>query len=275
MKTLLHFAISLTMVISLGFCVKADEEQLSASIAIGYGSYSSIMAHGSEQNFYLLPRWSYYHNNFYIENLDLGYNFAELNDWSFDLTSKQSFDSLLFRGDSVSDALLRGIMANPDLPLNAPFNTPLQDLLTPQTRRSSYLAGASVFWHSEHFQFKSAMHTDITSVHNGYEFSNELRGLFQTEQFSIATTAGIRYLDKKYSDYYFSVTHADTTGSYQFLPGASWLPSFKLETSWKLNEELRILLHARREWMPSNFDGSIHIVKQHHDIMFMGLIWMP
>jgi outer membrane scaffolding protein for murein synthesis (MipA/OmpV family) len=241
------------------------------SVGIGLGRYTSPLFGNNDLPIYLLPRWSYYQDRFYIEDLDLGFNLIETPSFSWDITTKQSFDGLLFRKDQMQSSLLAGLSAG-NVVLALPWDASPRDVLHPVERHLSYLGGSSVYWRFGAWQFKSALHSDISNVHGGSEWNNELRYLTQVSKLEVATTVGARWLDSHYSNYYFGLNEADTDGVLTNSPGAQWLPSLKLELSWSIAVDLRVIGSWRREWLVDEFKKSYLFDTNTQDIWFIGVM---
>ncbi|PIW62513.1 MipA/OmpV family protein [Shewanella sp. CG12_big_fil_rev_8_21_14_0_65_47_15] len=241
------------------------------SLAVGLGRYSSPQVNGDNLPIYLLPRWSYYHDRFYVEDLDLGFNLIETRTFSWDITTKQSFDALMFHQGKLKDSLLAGLSAG-NVVLALPWDASPEDVLHPVERHLSYLGGSTLFFRTGNWQFKTAYHTDISNVHDGSEWNNELRYLTQVSKVEIATTVGARWLDSRYSNYYFGLNEADTDGVLTNSPGAQWLPSLKLELSWSIAVDLRVIGSWRREWLANEFNKSYLFDTNTQDIWFIGVM---
>lgn len=241
------------------------------SVGIGLGRYTSPLFGNNDLPIYLLPRWSYYQDRFYIEDLDLGFNLIETPSFSWDITTKQSFDGLMFRQSQMQSSLLAGLSAGNVL-LALPWDTSPEDLLHPVERHLSYLGGSSLYWRFGEWQFKSTLHGDISNVHGGSEWNNELRYLTQISKLDIATTVGTRWLDSDYSNYYFGLREADTSSVVLNSPGAQWLPSLKLELSWSIAVDLRVIGSWRREWLADEFKKSYLFDTNTQDIWFIGVM---
>ncbi len=251
------------------------------SLAVGYGQYGNILHQGNATPLYLLPRVSYYRQRFYLENLDLGYNLWQHQGFSLDLTTKQSFDALLLRQDPLQDALLRGLVKSKKI-FVMPTSSRLDQLLTPERRQFSYLTGISLFYNQQNWQLSSALQQDISKVHHGLEWQQKARYLWQSGPVALAVTAEYRYLSSNYSNYYFGVGPEDTQPLsvkrpelrlYQYQPGAQWLPALRLESSYQLKDNTRLLLNWRREWLPDAYQHSLYFAKRQHDIWFAGVLW--
>lgn len=241
------------------------------SVGIGLGRYTSPLFGGNDLPIYLLPRWSYYHDRFYIEDLDLGFNLIETPSFSWDITTKQSFDALMFHQGKLKDSLLAGFASSGVL-ISLPWGSELEDMFHPVQRHLSYLGGSTMFFRTGNWQFKTAYHTDISNVHHGSEWNNELRYLTQVSKLEIATTVGARWLDSDYSNYYFGLGKADTRKIALNYPGAQWLPSLKLELSWSVAVDLRVIGSWRREWLADEFKQSYLFDTNTQDIWFIGVM---
>ncbi|QSX37689.1 MipA/OmpV family protein [Shewanella sedimentimangrovi] len=258
------------------FGTQAQEAAASSgklSLALGVGRYNSLMYQGQDVPLYLLPRWSYYGERFYIEDLNLGFNLLESDSFSWDLTTKQSFDALMFRQDnSLNDSLLAGLTAGNVLLALPSWESDPKALFHLKERHFSYLAGSTLFWRHGDWQFSSALHADVSNVHGGLEWNNQLRYLTKLGPLDVATTVGGRWLDSHYSNYHFGITRLETSRVWSSRPDAQWLPSLKLELSWPLDEDLRLIGSWRREWLSSAFDNSYFLASKTHDIWFIGVM---
>ncbi|WP_341501907.1 MipA/OmpV family protein [Gallaecimonas sp. GXIMD4217] len=268
---------SAALLLALGWCLmvpagaRADESLEPSpwrfSLALGFGQYGTVLHDSKAQDLHVLPHWSYYGERFYLEDLDLGFNLVESKRWSLDLTTRQSFDALLLRKD-LDDAFLAGIA---DSPLPIPRRFDLGPLVRPGHRSLSYLGGLTLFWRHENWQLSSAWHTDISNVHHGSEWETKARYLFRAGPVDLAVTGQVRRLDGDYSNYYFGVHEDDINRLFTFKPGSQWLPSFKLEASYPLNDSDRLFFSWKREFLADDYEKSLFFKKLHHDVWFMGV----
>lgn len=251
------------------------------SLAVGFGQYGNILHQGESTPLYLVPRFSYYRQRFYLENLDPGYNLWQQDGFSLDITAKQSFDALLLRQNPLKDSLLRGLIHSKKL-FVVPTSSRLDELFTPTRRHFSYLAGFSLFYDKANWQFASALQQDVSNVHHGLEWQHKIRYLWQTGPVTMAITSEYRYLSSNYSNYYFGVGPDDSKAFssrqpdkrfYLYQPGSQWLPALKLESSYQLPNKTRLLLNWRREWLPTAYRDSLYFQKRQHDIWFAGVLW--
>ena len=180
-----------------------ETETVSLRLGIGYGQHSSVLYEQEDREFYLLPRLQIYYKRAYLENLDLGFNLFEHQNWALDLTGKQSFDALLTRGNSLKDSLFSGLIGL-DKPIFMPGGpNALKDLITPVKRHFSYLAGATLYYHHDQWLITQSWHQDISKVHHGSELQTSLSYRYLKDGYGIALTGSVRRIDGDYSNYYF------------------------------------------------------------------------
>lgn len=271
-----HYAIYILFALALILPAKAmsslPESHSQFSVAAGLGHYDSLTLTGSDQQFYLMPRWSWYQGDFYVENLDMGFNLFESAEFSLDISTKQSLDALMFKGASSENAFIKGI-ADANYQLGLPWNDSIENQLEITERSLSYLGGISLYYRSEALQLSSGWHQDISKVHHGFEWSTEGRYLLEQGRFSAAFSIGARLLSAKYSNYYFGIPLEQTMHSFEFAPGQSWLSSARLELAYQLQPRQRLLLSIKREWLPDKLLRSYMLNSSTHDIWFVGYSW--
>lgn len=258
--------LQLMLLFAASFMVQADEAppmppdqlQWQFSLALGYGQYGSMLFDHKDSTLAVLPRWSVYYQRFYLENLDLGFNLIETEHFSVDLSTKQNFDALSVRDQHAEDALIKSLSFN-EIALPILWNEPIEDVLNLQKRHLSYLGGMTAFARMDNLELRSEWHHDISGVHHGHEWNTLLRAQYQLGSLEIAPTLGLRRLDNKLANYYFGLSYHETTDLLSVLPGAMWLPSVKLDSSWQISQDLRVIVSLKREFYPSKEIGRAHV----------------
>lgn len=260
-----------------GFCgftaYAATPAQTHFILGVGFGQYSSVLHAQSDRSFNLLPRWQFYYDRFYLENLDLGFNLLETPQWSVDLTTKQSFDALLTRGSGLKDSLLTGLVStDKPIPIQMEHDSTLADIVTPARRHFSYLGGVTVFYRNGGWQLSSGLHQDISKVHHGSEWQNSLSYRWQQASYGVELTGTVRRLDQDYSRYYLGVLPGDfRNDAYQYSPGSQWLPSVKIALRLQLTSQMDFVANWRREYLPSACLDSLYFATLNQDLWFSGV----
>lgn len=243
-------------------------------LGIGYGRFENPLHDGDDTILKLLPRWQLYYGKFYVENLDLGLNLYQHGAFALDLTTKQSFDALLVRRNGLKPALLRGLLGS-NLPIPSPFGVSIDSLLVPQQRHFSYLGGLTAYYQTEHWQLKSALHQDISKVHHGHEWLNEIS--FQQQlhtDLGIQLGVGWRRLSSDYSNYYFAVKPQDTQGQlYLYSPGEGAIRFFKVAAGATLTPQLSLVVNWKREFLPELYVRNYFFHTRIQDTWFTGFLY--
>lgn len=247
----------------------AAENQL--SLGVGYGEYGSMLRQESADRLVLMPRWQWYGERLYVENFDLGYNLYEQGAWSLDLTTQQSFDALLTRSGGLQNALIKGLA---NIPISAPYEVPPEDYIHPQARQLSYLAGSTLWYRHDAWQFQQSWHADVSGVHNGQQVQSKIRWHTEQGPLGLSAEAALRYVDSRYSNYYFGVQRQDThNGLYQFAPGGHWLPSYQLNVRWQFAPPWQWIVSWRREHFPSAWLQNRYFDREMHQVWFSGVFY--
>ena len=74
---------------------------------MGYGLIETHLAEGKDTELYLMPSFSYYGENFFIENLSMGYSLVENDRFIVDLATRFNLDGLYFYQQDPDFALHR------------------------------------------------------------------------------------------------------------------------------------------------------------------------
>ena len=276
MKSILP-AVCFCLVLPGSYAAQANDAvtatQFRLLVGLGYGRYESLLAQDPDRGLYMLPRWQLYYKKFYVENLDLGLNLVSHQGWSFDLTTKQSFDAMLLRRHGEHSSLPAGLQVGEG-------QTPgLFDGLDPAAadaggRHYSYLGGFTVLYQHAGWQLQSALHQDLSRVHQGREWASEISYAAIAQSVAVQTSLGIRKLDSAYSNYYFShQLNGAVPDALPVMPGAQTLSSFKLAASWAVSAKTSLVLNWKREYLPRELRRSGLLDKREHDIWFTGVLF--
>jgi MipA family protein len=275
-----HWFFQILFLLAVSWATHADEEKIAQSsqqqvqqqqsqplqwqfsVTVGQGKYGSMLFDEQASTLMVLPRWSLYYQRFYLENLDVGFNLLETEHFSVDLSGKQNFDALSVRYKSSEDALIKSIGFHD-----------VKVVLNLQKRHLSYLAGVTTYFRSDDFELRSEWHTDISGVHHGHEWNTLFRYQYRLYAVDFASTFGIRRLDHHFANYYFGLSNNETSDLLLNQPGHLWLPSIKLDASYRVSNNLRFTASLKREWYPASVIESWFIGARQHEIWFMGLMY--
>ncbi len=202
-----------------GNCI--EENTLHLGLSIGLGLVSNPLNQSDNIPLVLLPSVSFYSGDFFLENLDFGYNLYNSDHASLSMIASPSYDSVFFdRWDpgNIFVELGAGLSDSAGNPNIAPSTPDRETVISPDelsTRKFSYLGGLEYSLEFNNQLIQIAALSDITDVHSG----NEIRFAYQYQATTnIRTTAGFTWKDKNLTDYYYGVDEneiIDNRATYQ------------------------------------------------------------
>ncbi len=209
-------------------------------IAAGIGVRTNPLVDSDNIPLVLLPSISYYGENFFIDNLDIGYTFYENDAWSSSLLVTPSYDRVFFERWDLGNIFVDISSGLTDSPSNLPTPPTLEGetpRISPRNinkRKTSLMAGVefSRTINSGLLQF-NYLH-ELTNNHNGQEV--RLAFAHPLNQYGWSSTVGLTWKDAAMTDYYYGIDSNEVSDSRSvYNPSASINPFLRL--SWKQQSE--------------------------------------
>jgi len=227
-------------------CIATDSWQ--ASIALGGGAIRNPLNGGSTIPLFLLPSVSYYGEQFYLENTELGYTLSESQNYAFSLTAGLNSEAAYFYRWHPSNVLTpssyqgTGNSIETDKTSESPadvissdgqedMSPPLTDTPTVpadndndnepdtsipsisindvQKREWAADGGARLHLFTDWGIWQLHGVTDVTNTHNGYQLNLNYQQQFITHNWSHVLTLGGSYKSENLVDYYYGVDSQD------------------------------------------------------------------
>lgn len=228
-------------------CVASGEWHF--GVSVGIGLRTNPLNNSDNIPLVFLPQFSYYGDNFFIENLDFGYNLIDSKASQLNILATPNYDSVFFNRWDPSNIFV-DIRANTNI--QATGITTQEDNLTEidpkevSKRKFSYLGGFeySYSWQKSYLQF--SLLTDISGIHSGSEarfaYQYKLNPYF-------STTLGFTWKDQALTDYFYGIKNnevIDNRGAYQASSSISPFVRLTMKTSerkdsWRVSLELQKL----------------------------------
>lgn len=228
-----------------------EENTLSVGLSLGIGLRTNPLYESDNIPLIVLPQFSFYSGDFFVENLDIGYSLFQSSHTTVSAIATPSYDSVFFNRWDPGNVFVElsssnGLQAAPPPTMESDRQT----LIAPDElseRKFSYLGGIEVSKEIDSGLFQFSFLSDITNIHSGSEIRFAYAHIF-TESFS--TTFGFTWKDKDLTDYYYGIDSneiVDDRGAYQ--ANASLSPfvraSYKKELadgdSWRFSFEYQKL----------------------------------
>lgn len=206
-------------------------------LSVGLGARVNPIVDGDDIPLVLLPSISYYGENFFIENLDIGYTLVDSDQLMLNALVTPSYDRVFFERWDVGNLLVD--IANPSnaaLDANNPVgvgggelnNFTELDVTEIKKRKFSLLGGLELSSEISSGLFQVSVLADLSDVHSG----TEIRLAFSRaiNQSGWNATLGLTWKDSKMTDYYYGVDEdevVDNRGAYQ--AGSSLNPFVRID----------------------------------------------
>ncbi|MBR9727929.1 MipA/OmpV family protein [Shewanella intestini] len=255
-------------------CVFADSWAL--GIGLGHGEYTNPLHQGDRDSFNLLPAFYFYADNFYIENLSLGYTLFENQQFAFDIVSELNQDGLYFQDRDITPFLLsENTRLFPLLPGGMlPETTP--EITSPPNdveRHLSYLAGVSIdyYLHPNWTLSLSAL-TDVTAVHHGQQFETNITYYQQLDALSLSVSTGLTYLSDDIVDYYYGYNEFDFPEHELKYQGERAINHhIKVSTQYALTKNFSLVMQYSFEQLHSEIENSLLVKDGYRSVYFIGI----
>lgn len=213
--------------------------QLNFALSIGIGLRTNPLFESDDIPLIILPEISYYSDNFFIENLDIGYTLVDTPTTSFSLIATPSFDSLFFSRWDPGNILVDLSSYTQEAPITVTDSVEdNQTQINPDEvfdRKFTYLAGVEYSTEFENSQLQLSLLSDITKTHYGKEIRFAYAYKFSQ---TFSTTLGFTWKDEKLTDYYYGLSPnevVDDRGVYQ--ASASFNPFIRFSFNTQINND--------------------------------------
>jgi len=268
-------------------CVPVGEWQF--SIAIGAGVITNPLHDGDNIPLVIVPNFSYYGEQVFIDNNALGFTFYQSDTLSLSAVSQLNRENSFFQRWHPNNIFVNSFAnAAPDAPQfdealdptgdNGGIDDEINEVELDQVHKRKWAldAGLQVNW----FFFQHS-HLQVKLLHNINNVYNGLNGQLALEQpftFSaipnnlLTLTIGVNWQSKEQVDYYYGIDEQDQVDEELFYQGkASISPYFKLINQYAVNERWSVKLSLQREWLDSSLTNSPLVQDDVIDTFFVGV----
>lgn len=263
-----------------------DTHKWNIGVALGAGVITNPLATEGDIYFPLVPRISYYGDDFFIDNLTLGYTAYKSSNLRLYITGKLNSDFYYFEG------------ANDTVKAFAYFSqvtgirrTDGQDPLLNfgdyqlRERKASYLLGPEMVWQiDETKSLKLDVRKDITRIHYGEEASIEFKYASYIEDWYFEQRIGATWKSAEVNNYYYGILFDETptelpTGetmpnrfrqNLTYTAKESVTPYLALNVSTPVSENWTFLTSFKIEYLDDTITSSPLVNKDYSISTFVG-----
>lgn len=256
--------------------VESDTFEL--SVATGLGNISNPVTNKDDIPLFVLPNISYYGENFYLHNTNLGYKLFESKSLFIDLYSRaDSFGFFHLNNATLSVSTFNPFNSGRHTPKPQPFDV---------KRSIAYLAGFKTGLMHDNHSLTIETLFDVTKVHHGFSASINYQTLFQTRIGLFNIDVGVDYLSSKQNGYYFYFKPDELTKIQSGMPDTlalnstsmaspkpTWVPSLKLEYQYPLSDSISVISFFEYQQLNNNAFERRLIKRSHIQTFFLGINW--
>lgn len=239
------------------------------SVALGYGAVDNPRTRSKAIESYILPSWSYYGGNFYVENFTLGYSLYESDNLLLDVQTQINDDGILFKFDGLNKLFLSDILGF--APAGLPINSK-QPIFEEIERNISYLGGMSATWLTPYADISLGYYHDISGVHQGNEIQLRLKRNINYAWGSLGFQLGAVRKSQNIVGYYYQLTPEEEGPlHFKYRPNATVNYFTRGVLNIPLWENLNIVGILEYTWLGKGITDSIMIEKDGYLSGFIGI----
>lgn len=257
MKTVLFgFLAVLVLICSIPVSAKEHTEAQFGEAVIGEWNFAVLAGYAAIENplnkrdtidTYILPTWSYYGENLYIDNMSVGYSLIESETLLFDISGYLNEDGALFNLDHANLSFLDITNYVPRVSIRPSANPIVFEEIE---RDFSYMAGFSLQWPNDYIQARLTLAKDISQGHNGEEITFSLFNYYQIGDLKFHWQLGAIRKSKTLVEYYYQFTEDELGGNpspYQFDDAINTFAQIAL--NYQITNHLSLVFSIKRTWL--------------------------
>jgi len=262
-------------------CIAIDEWQF--SLALGAGVITNPLHGGKNIPLILIPNFSYYGENFFIENSVLGYSFIEESHIAVSLISQVNRENAFFSRWHPSNIFVTerfnsaiGVSPPPSEDNGEEIEISLDDI---EKRAWAIDGGLQINWFvTNKTDVKAQVLHDINSVYNGFNAQIEINHFLhfqQVDQAIVKLTLGGNWQSSEQVNYYYGIdTQDDSSGSALYQTTSSFSPYIKLFGHYQLTQQWAVRVNLSREFLSSSLTNSPLVSEDTLDTFFVGVTYV-
>lgn len=249
-----------------------DPGEWNVSLSFGFGKRSNPLIGGDGLTLLIIPDISYYAEQFYFDNGDLGYTFSEKNNYSFSTLMRFNYEKSYFSKLHPANILFP---TENSLYINA---QDIRDFPTiDNIGRRDYAIDAGFqfnYYFSNQSNIRVQLLTDISNVYKGSNSLIEYSDYFSYQNLNISTTFGLTWKSDSLVDYYYGLTESDNVQPVFYYKGKSSIqPYLKLSAIYPINNKWKIVSKIQYIKLGSSISNSPIVQKTKATLFYLGVAY--
>lgn len=252
---------------------------------LGYGQKSNPLINSDDIPIYGIIQLSYFGENFFFDNGDIGWFIDEGKNWSVNAIAgvggERSFYSFLndssvgFNpglGLSNGENILEPPTGAPTAPVDdndtsvAPAEAPERDITVDGGLELLYTLG--------HYEFQVQLLTDISGQHHGQELWFSWAKVHSIGKFEIVPSVGFNWKSSQAANYYYGVSNSEATPALPEYHVDSAVNAFaRIGAKYTLNDHWKIIGVFQYEALATTISDSPAVKDEYVQTAFLGLYY--
>lgn len=242
---------------------QASDKGWHLSVALGLGQRTNPVMDNGDIPLVILPHLSYQGERFFIDNLDLGMNLAQGDDYQLNLLLTPSYDQVFFRRWDPQNFVLEpsswgGLTKSEQGPLNSsPEDYTYIEKSRLHKRRMAALVG--VEWRqmlSDTWDLSGQCLQEVTGYYSGQECRIALTKSLRFNRHDLAFTLGESWQSAKTLDYFYGVQEGETVGGGAYAAGSGRAALVRMDWIYHLNSAWDLRFFASYKELPAAITRS-------------------
>lgn len=251
-----------------------EEQQLSVSLALGYGQRSNPLLDGEELPLVLLPDIYYYSRYWFFDNGKIGTSWSLSDTFHLSLIGQLNPEKGYFqKWFSSNFTVLRSSEAMTQGQGESPYRAGMEKVSIYDVRKrpTAFDAGLQLDWYLNDWQLQALLWTDVSKTYHGQHASAAALYNITTDFANWQLSARLYWKSAKLIDAYYGIDAEELFYLERYQGRDSWQPEVRLNWSKALTERTGLLAFVRHQWLDDAMTDSPLVRKNHITTWFLGI----
>lgn len=239
-------------------------------LAFGWGRKSNPVRNNQDIPLYIIPSITYYGENWYFDNGNLGYTLAEEEKYTLNLTTSYSADPFYFMKTSPAGLFYSGFFFE-DKDRKPHFIEFADEFNELEDRNFTLLGGLELYIYTRAGTVKLAAAKDLFSVHNGTQAEAQWSYNLAYERWNFDLALGLDWKSSQVIQYYYGIRPSENLfWSFVFHPHAGFNKRIEARVSYAIDENWNFLMVAQHTQLSEEIARSPILFQDYSNTFFLG-----
>lgn len=239
-------------------------------LAFGWGQKSNPVRNNRDIPLYIVPSITYYGQNWYFDNGNLGYTLAEEEKYTLNLTTSYSADPFYFMETSPASIFYSGFIFE-DRHDRIHFIEFADDFEELENRNFTLLGGLELYIYTRAGTIKLGLGKDLFGVHHGTQAEAQWSYNLAYDRWNFDLALGLDWKSSQVIKYYYGVRPSENLfWSFVFRPQAGFNKRVEARLSYTINDNWKFLMVAQHTRLSEEISRSPLLFEDYSNTLFIG-----